>query len=565
MKDAGSTTLFGKVAAATLGALLSFPLQAETLNNNEPATTTASEVTAGAVSENPSDVSKVLEQMLAGGTLDLSGVTLDAGDYRPIYGALSYQPLWVDASGLTPRALKVLAAIESSDEDGLPSALYSTTSIRALQNTYAASQHDVRVLATLDLLISHAVVTYAHDVRYGATPPTRKLLGGFKPFSDEAMRSLQATYTSDDPGTFLKAQSPQTAGYVGLKKVLADYRSIAAQGGWKAWRIGRVIHPGSRDDRLPDLRAVLAAMGDWNGDLTSSQYDATLKPAVLRFQSRHGLNPTGILSPATQKALAVPVEERLREIAATMERMRWMPEEPAAKYILVNLPAYELHAYEGGKEAFSMRVIVGKPATRTPQFSDVINEVIFNPTWSPTDSIVRKEMIPKLRDNPDYFIRANFTITQTGEPVDPHSVNFDEGDIHFRQSAGDGNALGKIKFNLPDTDDIYMHSTANPELFAKEERSLSHGCVRLEKPRTLAHFVMDGLDTWNADKVDDRYDSDETRHVRVSPVHVHFVYWTAWVDAEGLPHFYSDVYHHDSALIARLSPKEKAQVSVAQR
>jgi L,D-transpeptidase YcbB len=269
---------------------------------------------------------------------------------------------------------------------------------------------------------------------------------------------------------------------------------------------------------------------------------------VKHFQARHGLNVDGTLGKSTQAMLAVPVEKRITQIEATLARIAANPLPDANKFILVNLPAYTLYGIENNSTNLTMRVIVGNRANHTPLFDNQVTDVIFNPPWSVPARIARNEMIPKLRKNPSYFINAGFTVTQDGVAVDPMTANPDEGGFSFRQHSGTGNALGKIKFNIPDNDDIYLHSTSSPKLFQQEDRALSHGCIRLEKPRDLAHFVMENETGWSVDKIDHAYDSDTQRSVRVDSVSVHLVYWTAYVDAQGTAHFYNDVYNKDKAV-----------------
>ena len=229
----------------------------------------------------------------------------------------------------------------------------------------------------------------------------------------------------------------------------------------------------------------------------------------------------------------------------------------------MNVPAFTLTGYENGQKALNMRVIVGKPNTRTPIFSNVITDVVFNPSWGAPQSIVRKELLPKLRNNPSYFVNAGFTVYHNGVPVDPHSIDPDAGgSFNFRQRPGSHNALGKIKFNLPDNDDIYLHSTAKPELFKGEMRALSHGCIRLEDPRAMAQFVLGGEEGWDGEKIDKTYDSSTSRSVEVSPVAVHLVYWTAWVGDDGKVHFFDDVYKRDNEVSTALAPQNDEGVKL---
>ncbi len=338
-----------------------------------------------------------------------------------------------------------------------------------------------------------------------------------------------------------------------LQSLLVQYKHIAGNGGWPVFPSGTTLRPGSDDTRIPGLRRALAVMGDTTGTATaSSQYDAGLEDAVKHFQERHGLNADGVVGASTQAALAVSVEQRITQIMATLGRMRESPLPQEPKFILVNLPAYSLYGVEQGKATVSMRVIIGNRDNHTPLFDNAVTDVVFNPPWSVPARIARNELVPKLRENPSYFIQAGFTVTQDGVAIDPMAADPDSGDFSFRQRPGHGNALGKIKFNIPNDDNIYLHSTSSPQLFAKEDRALSHGCIRLEKPRDLAYFVLGSEPEWDKEQIDAAYDSNSQRHVEVDEIPVHLVYWTAFVDEHGTPHFYNDVYDKDATTTARL-------------
>jgi murein L,D-transpeptidase YcbB/YkuD len=369
------------------------------------------------------------------------------------------------------------------------------------------------------------------------------------------------------------ASAPQPAGCatcsfepeaVALEKALAHYNALAASGGWPAWSVSKKIMPHKQDARIPVLRRILAATGDYTPESGTSadspRYDDALAEGVKHFQTRHGLNPDGTLGTSTQKALAVPVERRILQITATIARIREheLPVEP--RFILVNLPAYSLYAVDHGQTQLFMRVIIGNRKNHTPLFDNEVTNVIFNPQWHVPVRIAKKELIPKLQQDPEYFVKAGFEVTQDGQPVDPAHLTPGtlppgSGIFTFRQRAGDENALGKIKFNIPDSDDIYLHSTPTPRLFAKDDRALSHGCIRVENPRDLAYFVFGGMADWDKERIDDAYDSSRERWVKVESTPVHLVYWTAFVDAAGTTYFYSDVYGKDDSGISAKGPE----------
>ena len=334
-----------------------------------------------------------------------------------------------------------------------------------------------------------------------------------------------------------------------LQKQLQQYKELADNGGWSQWQIGKKLKLNDTDSRIGNLRRILTITGDYptasGVDSQSQIYDETLMQAVKRFQIRHGLNPDGTLGKSTQQAISVPVERRISQIKATLEKLHNSQILHENKLILVNLPAYTLFGIEQNKETLRMRVIIGNRGNHTPTFDNIVNNIVFNPPWNVPPRIARNEMLPKLREDPEYFVNAGFVVSKNGEVVDPLSVDTSGGGFSFRQHSGETSALGKIKFNIPNSNDIYLHSTSSPKLFAKEDRAMSHGCIRLEKPRDLAHFVLNGEAGWNSEKIDKFYDSNSQKSININAVPVHLVYWTAFVDDNGIVYFYNDVYNKD--------------------
>lgn len=336
-----------------------------------------------------------------------------------------------------------------------------------------------------------------------------------------------------------------------LEKLLTQYKALADNGGWPQWQTGKTIKLHQKDARITTLRQILTITGDYAaGPQPLPKQDAgrlnnALADGVKHFQARHGLNPDGALGKSTQEALAVSIEGRIRQIEETISRIRSRAQPGEAKFILVNLPAFTLYGIKNGKPEITMRVIIGSPKNPTPLFDNEITDVIFNPQWHVPPRIATREMAPKLLKDPAYFVRAGFVVTQDGQPVDPLHFTPDGGKLGFRQRAGNENALGKIKFNLPDSDDIYLHSTSTPKLFAKDERALSHGCVRVEHPQDLAYFTFEDKADWGVKRIDAAYESSRERWVKVNALPVHLVYWTALVDGAGTAHFYKDVYGID--------------------
>jgi murein L,D-transpeptidase YcbB/YkuD len=327
-------------------------------------------------------------------------------------------------------------------------------------------------------------------------------------------------------------------GYVELKRALAAMRGIEARGGWSP--LPDTPKRFAADPRWrAKLRTRLAAAGDLGAGAAG---DAELFAALRRFQARHGLEASGTIDAATLAELNVPAAERRRQIELNLERWRWLPESLGERYVLVNVPAYELELVERGERRLAMRVVVGRPYQQTPAFSDVIERLELNPYWNVPPSIVRAEIVPAIRDDPAYLARENMEVVSgSGERLE------------IRQRPGPGNALGKIKFVLPNEHNIYLHDTPAEELFDRTARSFSHGCIRLEAPLDLAERLLAAEPGWSRRRLEEEIATGANRFVRLSnPVRVHILYWTAWVDERGELQLRRDPYDVDARLARAL-------------
>jgi murein L,D-transpeptidase YcbB/YkuD len=304
---------------------------------------------------------------------------------------------------------------------------------------------------------------------------------------------------------------------------------------------GRPLKAGDTDSpaRLDALRARLTAEG-YALDSTTRHglYDKRLATAVDDFQLHHAIGEDGMLGAETLAALNLPAEYRVAQIAANLERYRWMPRSLGARYILVNVPAFKLSAWDSGQKVLEMRVIVGKDYEdkATPVFSDSMEFVIFRPYWNVTPDIAAKEIFPKEEESPGYMASQDM------------EVYSDHGRRAVRQRPGPKNALGFVKFMFPNDFNIYLHDTPNHELFAKDVRAFSHGCIRVEKPSDLAQWVLG----WSADRVDAAMHGADNHQVNLPhKVPVYIVYFTTFVDG-GQLFFGNDLYDRDSKLVTEL-------------
>ena len=514
-----------------------------------------------AASAQAPDAPGVLYQWLQQPQLQFGERSIKTTELRNFYASENFQPLWVDAKGLTASGRAVLEVLANAGQHGLNAERYHLNTLRGITAMKPAdADTTLQQTMALEVLLSSGVLRYAEDMQGGSVAPQWDT-GKPEIAASDRIATLKLVAQSVNPGATLEALAPNTHAYTALKVSLQRYQDLAAQGGWPQMAEGAKITPGQHDARIGTIRQILIAQGDLpQASYPVDTYDTATVDGVKHFQDRHGIEADGVIGKSTQVALNVPASARVQQIAMTMERMRWMPRDLGTRYVLVNIPAYQLTAVAGSNQ-LAMNVIVGKPDTKTPMFSKEITSVVLNPTWSVPAKIAMKEMLPKIRKNPEYLAHAGFSvIDSSGHAVSPESVDWASNSFGYtlRQDAGDGNALGKVKFTIPDSDNIYLHDTSNHNLFVRSDRDLSHGCVRLSDPRAMTQFVLTS-EGWSDQKIKTAYDSDASRTVTITPLPVHLVYWTAWVDSSGSTHFGRDIYDLDKPLLSAMNGGAKTE------
>ncbi len=481
------------------------------------------------------------------------------------YSRRDFRPAWVSADGSTQRLRDILNMFCNADREGLSPSEYANVELdRRIRRAYAdVDSLHTRALAELDLTVTHTLMDYAHDVLDGRVDPQALETAWNTPTSDlDVLDALTDTTGEASLQHLAQNVSERRPEYAHLREALAQYRAIAERGGWPTISAGEAL---SEDDEGPRVAALierLAASGDVDSSLIpthpdSARYTPNVASGVERFQRRHGIRTDGIAGEVVFKHMNVPVDERIRQIELNMERWRWLPAHLGRRYVHVNVPAYELHAFRDGQEVLSMAVVVGEQYddNDTPVFSDTMEYVEFNPYWNVPASIASEEIVPKAREDRDYLVRNDYEIVagwETDAPViDPASADLDlveNKTYRIRQKPGVQNALGRIKFMFPNEFDIYLHDTPEEHLFDRSERAYSHGCIRLEHPVEFGEFAL-GSEEWPADRIRQRIESGErTTQYLDSPLPVYILYWTAFVDKDGLVNFRDDIYGSDEEL-----------------
>jgi murein L,D-transpeptidase YcbB/YkuD len=466
-------------------------------------------------------------------------------------GAASASPWFTEDSRPTAVAHEALALLSDAAADGLAPHDYDAAAL-------AARLPDAAWAAALEA----ALQRYLRHLHAGRVSP-REL--GFRvvatpPSDAELAQRLAAAAARGALAPLVDDLRPPLAQYRHLRAALARYRLLAdgtPLPALPALGIGPAVPPGQEDAAAAALRQRLIAFGDLSAQALSPDpggYDAVLADAVRRFQARHGLEPDGVLGRATLAELNVAPALRVRQIELALERLRWLPRRSGRPVIAVNIPMYRLWAWDRGADddrpSLSMGVIVGKAMrTRTPVFADELRYLVFRPYWNVPRSIVRDELLPAIARDPTYLARHDMELS---------SVPGDELP-RIRQRPGPKNALGLVKFIFPNDANVYLHGTPAPQLFARSRRDFSHGCVRVEDPAALAHWLLQGQPDWSREAIVAAMEGGSTRQVDLpEPVPVLLYYLTAMVAPEdGTLRFAADVYGHDRALERALARRAR--------
>jgi murein L,D-transpeptidase YcbB/YkuD len=474
---------------------------------------------------------------LASGKFDrILGGKKDRAAFEAFYSARSYAPLWITDGKPNARAKDAVAYLDQADADGLDPADYPVPSLSSLT--------DPAALAEAEMRLSASVVTYAHHAQVGRVHWSRVsgdiLYEQNVPAPAEVLANMA---DAADAGKALASYEPKSPGYLALKAKLAELRG-GKETGKAPFPSGPMLKIGMQDERVPQLRERLGLSGD------GTTYDKALADAVKKFQQEHELKATSTLTPQTVEALNGRQPDRpIDTVIANMERWRWMPHDLGKNYVIVNLPDFTLRVVENGHQVWMTKIVDGKPNMPTPIMSAEMKFITINPTWNVPPSIVAKEYMPALQQDPAVLERMGLKV----------STNPD-GTVHISQPPGEQNALGRVRFNFPNKFLVYQHDTPNKNLFALDKRAFSHGCMRVQDPvkyaEVLLSIVRPGED-YTQDRIRKMFGQNETDIQFPKFLPVHLTYQTAFVDEEGRLEFREDVYGRDKALLAILKGDER--------
>lgn len=494
-----------------------------------------------------------------------SAPDLPQDELMRFYRDEGFRPVWLDVAGPNRRAELLLECLRQAGREGLVPEQYLLTQIEPLWEATATTAQ-----VRLELLLSSAFFGYATDVRRGRFEPKQVApLWNIEPVVVDPVTLLHLALQADDFAAVLEALPPDHPVYRRLRRALARYRALQDQGGWPALDEGPTLRPGEHDPRVVTLRRRLQLVGDLPLAAATQEtlFDEGLAYAVRRFQVRHGLQVDGLVGRKTRAAMSVPVEERVEQIVLTMERWRWLPQQLGRRHIIVNIPAYELIVYEEGEAKMSMPVIIGTRERPTPVTTGLLHTVVFNPYWTVPRKIAVRDLLPKQQRSPGYLaahhirVFADWNGARELKPreIDWQALNQDNFPYMLRQDPGPQNALGRVKFLFSNRFSVYLHDTPDEALFAQSVRAYSSGCIRVEEPRRLAAYLLQGEQGWEWDEgmVEAVIRTRQPHEVSLSdPLPVYLLYFTVWAGEDEAVHFRRDIYGED-ALLAMCMPFEE--------
>ncbi|MGI0527711.1 L,D-transpeptidase family protein [Rhizobium giardinii] len=464
--------------------------------------------------------------------------------------------IWIDANGPNAAAKAALTVLGDATSVGLDPQDYA---VSVPSDTFDSADTTAREKALVDfeIRLSAATLTYVQDTVRGRIDPNK--ISGYHDFKRKSVNlkgKLENIARSHDVAAYLNSQTPSGPEFLALKRELEALNVKTGDAPRITIAPGTLLKPGISN---PELANIIAGIRQKGSDalkvehaLTLSAYQGTpdytpeLVALVEGFQKENGLKPDGVVGKASIRILTGgdTTQSKIEKVRIAMEQARWLPADLGSRYVFINQPAFMVYYHDQGAEQFSMRVVVGSKANQTYFFEDEIQTVEFNPYWGVPQSIIINEMLPKLRSDPGYLDRLGYQVEVGGRAVSSYDVNWNgsTNGVAVRQPPSSDNALGELKILFPNSHAIYMHDTPSKSFFKKDQRALSHGCVRLADPRRMAAAVLGTT----VDDVAEQIADGRNKGVQVPQrIPVYVAYFTAWPNKDGAVEYFDDVYERD--------------------
>ncbi|WP_204114233.1 L,D-transpeptidase family protein [Shimia biformata] len=480
----------------------------------------------------------------------------DDRDLAAFYRERQYAPVWTSSDATaTARRAALLKALTNVSNHGLAPQRYDADALTAQM----ASVKSARDLGFVEVALSKTFLRYARDVQTGMLVPSKVDGQIVREVPLRPRKSYLTGLIASEPDAYMRSLPPRTAEYPRLMKEKMRLEMLIEAGGWGPTVPGKgKLEPGDSGDRVVALRNRLIALGFMDRSASRS-YDGAMQRAVQAFQIAHGLESDGIAGPGTIEMLNVSPEDRLKSVIVALERERWLNLDRGPRHVLVNLTDFHARIVDDGKVTFMTRSVVGKNMhdRRSPEFSDVMEHMVINPTWNVPRSIATKEYLPMLQKNPNAVGHLTL-IDGAGRRVSREGMDFTEYStknfpFDIKQAPGRSNALGLVKFMFPNKHNIYLHDTPQKSLFKRETRAFSHGCIRLQQPFEFAYTLL-AVQEENPKAFFHRI-LDTRRETTVEleqPIPVHIIYRTAFTNAKGPVQYRRDVYGRDARIWSAL-------------
>jgi len=481
---------------------------------------------------------------------------------REFYERRSYRPAWLGPNGLLSQTFELIGCLREAGRDGLYPSDYRVSEIEALTALDFGPWGGRKSAAQLEFMLTNAFLEFSDHLLRGRLE-SRGVNSEWQVGSVESDLAgvLQTALDRHQIRKILDSLRPRQIAYVQLQEALVLYEGIAASGGW-----GEI--PQGLADAAKKQAAVQRRLR-FSGDLPpgGEPGKASMAAAIGRFQTRHGLEVSGLMNEKTRAAMSVSASGRADQVRANLERWRWLPHKLGSRSIVVRIADFEIDLVEDGQVIESMRAVVGRPYRRTPLFSSYMTHVIFQPTWNIPRRIATEEILPILRRDDGYLRSREILVLDSRgqvrhEPIDWGNLGSDEFNYQLVQAPGPFNPLGRVKFTFPNSFEVAIHDTPQKDLFSERVRDFSHGCIRAENAEALASFVLRDDPSWNRSRISAALDASKTKAVLLrEPVPVYVLYWTVWVDEVGEVQFRADLYDIDRQLIEALSEARENAVS----
>ncbi|MES9971725.1 MAG: L,D-transpeptidase family protein [Candidatus Thiodiazotropha sp.] len=485
------------------------------------------------------------------------GLVIDWPQIERLYDRVQHNFIWHHAGKLTEQGREIFHWMAAADEEGLNASDYHVDHLRSLIDNPSPD-----VMVYRELLLTDGYFRLARDLRVGRYDPQAIDPQWMLPDEEfDPVDALTAALTRGELRELLNSLGPNNPAYLQLKHALAKYRDIQSRGGWVTVQAVNSLRPGETDPGIAMLRQRIKAESHLLESVVPdpNYFDANLASAVKQYQRRLGLQVDGIVGSATLQSLNDPIETRIAQIRANLERWRWLPHELESQHLMVNTAGFEITLVKGDQVVFQKRTVNGKLERQTPSFSSRVTHLVTNPLWTVPRTIAVQDILPRLQQDSEYLASKRFRIYARSDggwgEIDPLGIDwkhFHEDNFPFvlKQDAGSGNSLGRIKFHMPNTHQIYLHDTPAQGLFEQPNRAFSSGCVRVEAAEQLAQLLVEYAEQPQKSWLQRALSSGETQITPLAkPMPVYLTYFTSWVDRGGGINFRPDIYQRDTGLM----------------